>query len=383
MRNRPGVNLSPAVAPELSDSLESEGSYGAGVGGWSDSSAVSGAARGALGDAAGIDIPRAGFVAWMLAAYLVVLVPVNWGLFKTLRRVEWAWIAVPLIALAGAVVVTKAANLNIGFARSQTEIGVLELHSGYPRGHLTRYTALYTSLSTSYDVRFNDPYALVRPMVLESQVRPGATWEPTTYTIRQEADLRLGGFGVSSNSTAMLHSEQMLDLPGALFYSSADGPPMVYNRTGLTFDQGGVVRLAPSGELQTAWLGPFAPGEAGRPLEFHTVPAETPPLPQWHDDPAAAPGIPPLRLRKLAAMVVDRNGLKPGEMRLVASLSQPLGGMEVDPAASQTTRAAVLVVAHLHYAPLDEPLADRNSRQEPVPSIREEPLDPDAPPAGL
>ncbi|HEV3417214.1 MAG TPA: hypothetical protein VG056_10385 [Pirellulales bacterium] len=378
---RTGVNTGLDSAAELSDSLDAEGSYGAGVGGWSDSSAVSAAAQGALGDAAGIDIPRAGFVAWMLAAYLVVLVPVNWGLFKALRRVEWAWVAVPLIALAGAVVVTKAANLNIGFARSQTEIGVLELQSGYPRGHLTRYTALYTSLSTSYDVRFNDPYALVRPMALESQVRPGATWEPTTYAIRQEADLRLGGFGVSSNSTAMLHSEQMLDLPGAISCSATDGPPMVYNRTGLTFDQAGLVRVQSGGELQAAWLGPFAPGEAGRQLEFRTVSADSPPLPQWRDDPVAAPGIPPLSLRKVVAMVTERNGLKPGEMRLVASLSQPISGMEVDPAASQATRAAVLVVVHLRYAPRDEPLADRNSRQEPVPSIREEPLDPDAPPA--
>jgi hypothetical protein len=143
------------------------------------------------------------------------------------------------------------------------------------------------------------------------------------------------------------------------------------------------VRVQSGGELQAAWLGPFAPGEAGRQLEFRTVSADSPPLPQWRDDPVAAPGIPPLSLRKVVAMVTERNGLKPGEMRLVASLSQPISGMEVDPAASQATRAAVLVVVHLRYAPRDEPLADRNSRQEPVPSIREEPLDPDAPPAGL
>ena len=30
------------------------------------------------------------------------------------------------------------------------------------------------------------------------------------------ADVRLAGFGVSSNSTAMLHSEQMIDIGGAI-----------------------------------------------------------------------------------------------------------------------------------------------------------------------
>ena len=217
----PGLRVQQAIETADEEGLDI---YGSGVAGWSDSSAVSTAARDSLAAAAGIDIPKARFVAWMLAAYLVVLVPVNWGLFKVLRRVEWAWVAVPVIALAGAVVVTKAANLNIGFARSQTEIGVLELQPGYRRGHLTRYTALYTSLSTNYDVKFNDPHALVQPLALESQGRPGAAREQATYTLRHDpAEVSLAGFGVSSNATSMLHSEQMYDVGGAISLTDTDG----------------------------------------------------------------------------------------------------------------------------------------------------------------
>ena len=353
------------------ETLNVEEGYGAGVCGWSDKSAVSTAASESLGAAAGIDIPKASFVAWMLGAYLVVLVPVNWALFRVLRRVEWAWVAVPLIAMAGAVFVTKAANLNIGFARSQTEVGLLELQPGYPRGHLTRYTALYTSLSTSYDLRFADPYAVVQPFELQARTR-GPTWEPATYTLRQEADVRLGGFSVSSNSTAMLHSEQMLDLGGAITYRDSDGPPTVTNRTRFTFTQAGVVRRTAKGELQAAWLGQFSPGEAGRPLEFHTVEINAPALPKWRDDPVPDPSIPPLSLAKLATLMVDRNGLKPGDSRLVASFNEPLAGMEVDPVASQTTRSAVLVVAHLRFAPRGDPQADHGSRQEDPAELREQ-----------
>jgi hypothetical protein len=130
--------------------------------------------------------------------------------------------------------------------------------------------------------------------------------------------------------------------------------------------------MTDGGELQAAWLGPLSPGEAGRPLEFHPVEAEAAALPKWRDDPVAEPSIPPLSLAKLAKMVVDRNGLKPGDVRLVASFNEPLAGMEVDPVASQAARSAVLVVAHLRFAPRGDPQADHGSRQEDPAQLRDQ-----------
>jgi hypothetical protein len=285
---------------------------------------------------------------------------------------------VPVIALAGAVVVTKAANLNIGFARSQTEIGVLELQPGYRRGHLTRYTALYTSLSTNYDVKFSDPHALIQPLALEGQGRPGAAREQATYTLRHDpAEVGLAGFGVSSNATSMLHSEQMYDLGGAISLTESDGAPVLRNQTHFTFTQAGVIRVTAEGQVQTAWLGRLEPGEAGRPLNFRTIDSEATDskstiqtiFPQWHDEPVADASIPPLSVTRLAEMTVARKGMAPGDVRLVASLNEPLSGMLVDPVASQATRAAVLVVANLRYAPPPAPQADYNSRQEPPPDV--------------
>ena len=108
----------------------------------------------------------------VLALYLIVLVPVNWVVFRLLGRVEWAWIATPIIALGGMVMVVKLAQLDIGFARSQTELAVLEMQAGYPRGHLTRYTALYTSLSTTYDANSQDRTTLVLPFPSEPDFAP-------------------------------------------------------------------------------------------------------------------------------------------------------------------------------------------------------------------
>ena len=91
--------------------------------GWNDRSGASDAARQALKDAAGISIPQGRFVLRVLLIYLLVLVPLNWAVFWSLGRVEWAWFAAPCIAVVAAVAVVRFAQLNIGFARSVTELG--------------------------------------------------------------------------------------------------------------------------------------------------------------------------------------------------------------------------------------------------------------------
>ncbi|HEY2882135.1 MAG TPA: hypothetical protein VGJ15_06865, partial [Pirellulales bacterium] len=185
---------------------------GPGVGGWNDFSDTANAARNALREGAGIVVPDASFVVWVLVLYLVVLVPLNWLLFWGLGRVEWAWIAAPIIAIGGMAAVVKLAQLDIGFARSQTELSVLELHNGYPRGHLTRYTALYTSLSTTYDINTDDRTLLVLPFPTDGNFDAATAKGIDTVTYHCDPPVQLTDFGVSSNSTSFLHSEQMVDL---------------------------------------------------------------------------------------------------------------------------------------------------------------------------
>ena len=108
-------------------------------------------------------IPKASFVLATLSVYLIVLVPINYLIFYFLGRIEWAWTAAPLIAIAGTVSIAKMAQLDIGFVPAQTDIAILEVHAGYPRAHLSRYAALYASLSTTYDIHFDDRDAVAVP----------------------------------------------------------------------------------------------------------------------------------------------------------------------------------------------------------------------------
>jgi hypothetical protein len=227
-----------------------------GAGAWNDYSGVANSVRDALKDAAGITIPKAGFVFRVLAAYLVVLVPINWLVFRMMRRVEWAWVAAPMIAIIGAVAVVRLAQLDIGFARSRTEIATLEIQGDYPRAHLTRYSALYTSLSTSYDLEFEDPTALAQPF--PAQRGQHSTLLPVHF-YQEDGRMRLGGFQVDSNSTGMVHSEQMFELGGAMRLSEdASGGMQLTNNTSISLRDVGVARRTRQG-IELAWVGELDP----------------------------------------------------------------------------------------------------------------------------
>lgn len=239
---------------------------GAGAAGWDDFNPVAAAARESLRDASGVDIPDARFVLAMLGIYLVVLVPVNWAFFSAVGRVEWAWIAAPVISLVFAVVVVRQAQLDIGFIRARNDIGVAELHAGHQRAHLTRYTSLYTSLSTDYELSFDDPSAMAQPFPgLADSFGGGGS--RTTLTLRRLPKVTLSGFNVSSNSVRYLHSEQMFDLDGTLSCETGEGgePLAVSNDTGLTIQGAAVVtRDQEDGSYHAAWIGSLPSGTSAR-----------------------------------------------------------------------------------------------------------------------
>ncbi len=177
----------------------------------------------------------------MIGLYLLIVVPVNWLVFRLAGRVEWAWLAVPVLAIGWGVIVVWLAQLDIGFARAETEVAVLETQGGFDRAHLTRYMALYSSLSTTYNVHFDDPSALAQPFALDRAVLPSQS--RTMVSLRSMSDQQLDGFTVSSNSTGMVHSEQMVSLNGSLdWLHPPDGTPQVENNTRLKLSGVAVLR---------------------------------------------------------------------------------------------------------------------------------------------
>ena len=334
-----------------------------GVAGWTDFSPVARAARESLKEAAGINVPEASFVLLILFAYLVVLVPVNWGLFHALGRVEWAWIAAPCIAIGCAVLVVKLAQLDIGFARSRTEVGLLEIQSDYSRAHLTRYTALYSSLSTVYTFEFDDDSALALPFASNKDFRmvPGQSYETVKY--HRAKGTRLSAFRVDSNSTGMVHSEQLIDLDGPIELKDGDRRrTSVSNETEIKLRDVGIIRLTDRGRLQVAWVGDLAPKTARR-LVFGQVSEGPSSLEEWEHSPVTAttPQVGEVSLRRVLDIAQSHGHLRPGDTRLIAWTDHDLPGMSITPSSSQST-LRTLVVAHLRHGAWQNAEPDENAR---------------------
>ncbi len=343
-----------------------------GIGAWNNFNATSQAAREALREAAGVQVPHRSFVVTCLAVYLVVLVPLNWFFFKALGRVEYAWIAAPIIALVGTGVVVKQAQLDIGFVRAQTEIALVEIQGDYPRAHVSRYTALYTSLSTVYDMEFDDPSAVAAPFPrgLDPQ---GSDFKMLTgqrrsaVELTQAKNVKLAGVQVSSATTEMLHSEQMHPLDGPLTYSQlSTNQGRVVNQSQFPLKSVAVVRRVDDGDeprLIGGWIGELEAG-SGATVTF------APLLDDRFADERAKQGLAEakrLDLEPMFALALDPRHMTPGDTRLVGRIDKVLPGVTVTPSAAQV-RGAALVVAHLQRAPLASPTPDVNSPRDVIAS---------------
>jgi hypothetical protein len=125
------------------------------VGGWSDLTPVSQAARESLAkrqnrhSQSGLRPQGAGLFGGAGAT--------KWLFFWLIGRVEWAWAAAPIIASSARSASSALAQLNIGFVRSRTEVAVLETRPTIRAAISPAYTRLYTSLTTGYDLSFDDP----------------------------------------------------------------------------------------------------------------------------------------------------------------------------------------------------------------------------------
>lgn len=336
-------------------------SFGSGVAGWSDFNHPGQLVRNALADAAGIVIPRANKVVVMLAIYLAILVPLNFLVFRLIGRVEWAWIAAPIITIACSVAVIHYAGLNVGFARSRTEIAVVEIQGEHARAHVTRYTGVYTSLATSYDVEFDNPSSVIQPFAAHSrkELEDPKLFMRDSSTVqlrRDDKQITLRGFDVNSNSTGMLHTEHMLDLGGGIAARQVTtGTYELVNRTKLNLKgvavlnrtSAGWVGGLDAGATKTVDLAARLPSDVAEAV-VGTVSGDWFTQREQDSITARARRDEVLKARLLVRLAENPETLADGELRLVAWTPDELGGMEISPRASQS-RFANVVVAHLRY----------------------------------
>jgi hypothetical protein len=371
----PYAGFRMSSTPEPMDLNASTTISAPGIAAWNDFSPAAREARKSLNTAARIEVPKRSFVVTLLAIYLGVLVPLNWSIFRAIGRVEWAWAAAPIVAVLCTVAVIRLAQLDIGFVRSRNEIAVLEIQSGYSRAHLTRYNALYTSLSTPYDFTFDDggAAALPFPTVAEPDkftMVSGQERHAIRYVTGEQAVLQ--DVPVSSNSTMLMHSEETFDLGGKLeLKPNPIGGIRLSNGTKIKLQGIVLLKKDSAGNLQTAWIRSVEP-EREKDVDWVRTSGVTTGRRLWAEfrekDPlTVTPGdtkSSELNLRELVNLAEKNEDMRPGEIKLVAWTDEALKGLTISPESAQSRHAAV-VVAHLSYGEESPLHPDENHPEKP------------------
>lgn len=341
----------PGLTGEFTGSMSATSGYdpythigtSTGVGGWNDNSDAIQLCRNILKSESGIEIPDSSLVIRSLGYYLLILVPLNYLVFRIVGRLEYAWLAVPLIAVGGAIWVARAARLDIGFARKQTELAVLELQPEYHRGHLSRVIAIYNSLSSTYNVEFKTVDGVAAPIWDEQ-----AGNSPVFKTGFAEGPI-LEGLSIDSNNTRLVHTEQMIDVGGGI---SLDAQGDLINDTDYELYDAFVVEKTDIDNVRVAMIGPCTPGSKVK-LRFQDVAT-----------PAITDELPMQTIRMLRRLA-SPTAMRDDSMRMVARIDSSLPGMSIVPEANQAD-AQTIVLAHLKHAPYPTPEMDVNL----VPQIR-------------
>jgi hypothetical protein len=312
-----------------------------GIAAWTDDSDVINICRDVLRSEAGIEIPKSSLVVRSLGYYLLILVPINYLVFRLMGRLEYAWLAVPVIAIGGAVWVARAARLDIGFARSQTEISLVEMQPNYQRGHLSRVVAIYNSLSSTYDVEFKTVDGAAVPVWGSGGSGSGQT--AATFKTGYSEGPILSGLAVGSNQVRMLHAEQMIDMGGPIVLEADD---RISNESSHELFDTFVVRKSTRGEVQLAMVGPFQSGATAR-LRFADV-----------DEPVITDEL-PMQTGTLIRRLGTSAAIPRGSTRLIGRIEGSLPGMTISPNANQRA-SQTIVLAHLQHPPLPTATVDVN-----------------------
>jgi hypothetical protein len=353
-----------------------------GVADWRDSALLPRLSRDLLEEASGITIPSSLFVLRVILAYLIVVVPLNWLVCRfVLRRPEWAWIAVVLVAFAFAIGVERVAARDMGYDTAADEIDLLELHGDYPRAHLTRLFSLYTSGRSRFSISYPDnPTALALPLDNGRSIR-GEDVSKSTFQTSPVPGLM--NFLVQPRSLAMFRAEEMLTLAGALHIVEEGGKRKIVNETQLELRDAILIDSAAAGDQNERSLGTMAPGAS---IEIDAHKSEAPVAKV-----IAGPGPDPNPFLEALRGAWEHREEEQGELRLVAWLPAPIKGQVIEPAIDRQ-RGFTAVLVHLRNGPPPSPdgrrynrLANRNANRSgttrppktlPSPTKRAEPTAP-------
>ena len=324
-------------------------SYGA----WNSESLVTNQSSSYLKKLSGINVPNLSTILKWLLGYLIVLVPMNWLVFRLLGRLELAWLAAPLIAIAGVFVIARAVQLDVGFSRSQTSLQFIELHNRYPRGLLSSHHALYSSLTTNYKIVYPEGEGIVCPMPQPRQRSLLSTGGLLPYKIADEKGTGFQSFPVLSNTIGLVQSEEVVSLTGAISWT-IDQDARSFQ---VANDSQSIIRDVilegsdDSGAKLRAVVGTLEPGEQKKGTLDQPVDSDLNWDIQLPTEGKSGQDFDKLALEQNLKLIFKNYPIQHGEWIAMGWTESPLSKLQIAPSTAQT-RSATLVLMHAKTAPL-------------------------------
>lgn len=129
------------------------------------------------------ELPGTWFIALYLGFYILLVVPVNYLVFRMIGRLEWAWFTVPVWAVLFAYGAYYIGALRQQGSVAVNEISVVEARPSSRVGTATTYGSIYSPVRKWYTIRFGDPPAY--PQIPDvDRARGGAAAADESLNIR-------------------------------------------------------------------------------------------------------------------------------------------------------------------------------------------------------
>ncbi len=117
------------------------------------------------------ELPSTGFVAMYLGLYIIILVPVNYLVFRSIKRLEWAWFTIPVWAVIFAYGAYYIGSFSQHSEVIANQISLLESKPDAKYARSTTFCSVYSPIRKWYTIRFEEPKAF--PMAAwENMFRP-------------------------------------------------------------------------------------------------------------------------------------------------------------------------------------------------------------------
>ncbi len=177
-------------------------------------------------------LPSIWLILGFLAAYLIVLSPVQYAVLKRLDRREMAWIVTPVIVLLFAVGAYTVGYAIRGGQVIVNRLGVIEAELGEQLARGRGYVGIFSPSRANYELLLHESAASGRELSLGSEKLVGAP------TVLYGAQPKIANVGMNMWTTRVFCAEFVADLQGGISgqceYDGKGLKATVKNDTGLS-----------------------------------------------------------------------------------------------------------------------------------------------------